>query len=86
MNADWTRQAGCISHDPELWFPATTRDLQDPNGPARTICSTCPVQRDCLDTALRLERGQSPAERWGIRAGLGPTERAQLDRKHKASA
>jgi WhiB family redox-sensing transcriptional regulator len=43
---------------------------------AKAVCAGCPVRRDCLDFALRIERweGVMPAV-WG---GLDPGERARL--------
>lgn len=52
---------------------------------AREICDACPVQKPCLDNAMRVENGWI---RYGIWGGLTALERAELadrpayDRRH----
>jgi hypothetical protein len=43
---------------------------------AKKICGACPVQRDCLITALR------DGERFGVWAGLTSIERRRLLKDH----
>lgn len=44
----WMQNAACAGVDPELWFPATGQDSR----PAKRICRTCPIARNCLSYAL----------------------------------
>jgi hypothetical protein len=71
----------CAGHDPELWFPsATAREQVGKKREAeRTIialqiCSTCPVQKTCLDDAMSniFSIGD------GIYGGSFPYERLEL--------
>lgn len=49
-DATWRTRARCQLVDPEMFFPMPTdlRGIDD----AQAICATCPVQPDCLATAL----------------------------------
>ena len=62
---DWHTHAAC-SRKP-------TRDAIDD---ALAICGGCPVRTQCTTDALRIEQGTRSAERFSIRGGLTPTERA----------
>ena len=48
---------------------------------AKSICQSCPVIHICLLSALDEEEGASAQNRYEIRGGLGPVERAALDPK-----
>lgn len=72
---DWRHEAACRDIDPEIFFPVGTA------GPAlaqikaaQSICTSCTVQRDCLDWAL--ETGQDA----GIWGGVTEEERRELRR------
>lgn len=67
---EWRNRAECRGLDNAMFFPLS----DDPSAtrPAKKVCSTCPVQDDCLSFAL--ETGQ-PAGIWG---GLAPSERRRL--------
>lgn len=71
----WHLDAACVGVDPETFYPLNL----DPTGPAvtaaRRVCADCPVQLACL---LDVMAGEDPAMRWGVTAGLTPTERAAL--------
>jgi WhiB family redox-sensing transcriptional regulator len=86
MTANWAAQAACKGTT-HLFFP-------EKGGPAETIraakhiCTTCPVKRECLQTAL------DNNERYGIWGGLtvderdhhrGIRRRRYLNRNKKAS-
>lgn len=58
----------CMETDPELFFPDTWTQARD----AKKLCSTCPVQRECLTYAL--ESNQLD----GIWGGLTLDERRRL--------
>lgn len=68
----WMAEAKCASvDDPDIFYP--------PNGSkgtrARRICAECPVQAQCLESALAAD------EEYGIWGGLDPRERRNLKRR-----
>ena len=69
-DTDWRRSAACAATDPELFFPVD--DSLASTGPARAVCVTCPVIRDCLTWALA--HGVDD----GIYGGLTPGERRTI--------
>jgi WhiB family redox-sensing transcriptional regulator len=73
---DWEASAACAEVDPELFYPPRGGN----NGAdAKRICwDACPVRAECLDDAMADEAGKGPKQRFGIRGGLGPCERARL--------
>jgi WhiB family redox-sensing transcriptional regulator len=50
----WQERAACRDVDPDLFFPVSTdgRSLAQA-AEAQAVCSLCPVDRECLDFALR---------------------------------
>ena len=46
---------------------------------AKAICRSCPVIDSCLEEAIEQEAGASVQNRYEIRGGLTPEERAALD-------
>lgn len=77
MTLDWHDQAACSGQPIEVFFIQQTPGITQQQRarleqPAKTICSTCPVQPDCLEWAV-LAKVQ-----FGIFGGLNPTERKQL--------
>ena len=73
VNLDWQADAACTSIDPDLWFPQQWM----PGDAAIQICSSCPVQAECLDFALQLQ-GVQGMEVAGIWGGLTATQRRSL--------
>lgn len=68
----------CREVDPDMFFPVE-RNGNEPNVvAAKKICSTCPVQQDCLDYAMAC--GTSIEGIWG---GTTRGERAKIWRKMK---
>lgn len=67
--------------DGEDWFPSEppagnhARAREDYEARAAALCRFCPVQLQCLELALRYERGQRGAGVWG---GTSPWRRQQL--------
>ncbi|GLE53442.1 WhiB family transcriptional regulator [Mycobacterium montefiorense] len=49
----------CHAGNPDLWFAETPADLER----AKTLCTDCPVRRQCLTAAL------DRAEPWGVWGG-----------------
>ena len=68
--AQWHTRAACASYDPELWWADHREDVGYKI--AIDICSSCPVQPQCLEHAL------ATPEREGIWGGLMPYERRRL--------
>jgi len=70
---DWYRDALCAQS-----VAADQAELEDWHGDGtelgRTICSRCPVQEQCLDTAI------ARREKHDIWGGLTPDERKKLRR------
>lgn len=73
--SDSLRQAACKSVselDKQSFFSSSGTGYKR----AVKICSTCPVQAECLDDALAFE---VPGEkRFGVRGGLSAKERKRL--------
>ena len=70
VDTDWRQSAACRDTDPELFFPVDASESS--TGPARAVCVTCPVIRDCLTWALA--HGVDD----GIYGGLTPGERRTI--------
>jgi len=68
----WAVFAACKGVYDVTFFPQT----KDEERIARTVCSMCPVDVDCLNHALETN------ERFGIWGGLNERERRKLARKH----
>lgn len=70
MSGEWQQLANCATTDPELFFSDFgTYDT------ARKVCAFCPVRAQCLQEALEQN------ETFGMRGGLTPTERRQMQRR-----
>lgn len=72
----WADEAVCSSTDPELFHPTKG----DPAYEAKRICQTCPVQKPCLEFAMRGGRQVS-----GIWGGLSDHQRDRLRYARRAS-
>lgn len=64
----------CRQQDPDLWFPVgSTGPALMQEQEAKSLCFLCPIQAECLDTALKTQvdygvwGGYSAAERRAIR-------------------
>lgn len=64
----------CASHDPELFFVLTDRNVRD----AKAVCDSCPEAVACLMNAMDAENGEPRALRFGIYGGKTPDERFAL--------
>lgn len=69
---DWRARAECLkSTVPDAWFTeCVTVHGREVAEYALGFCRRCPVQAECLATALAMD------ERWGIWGGLTNTQRA----------
>ncbi|WP_433440069.1 WhiB family transcriptional regulator [Nonomuraea sp. CA-141351] len=65
----WTTRAGCAQSDPDLFFQDAGHSAARR---AKAICRDCPVVKQCLAVAVRLEVNH------GIWGGLLPEERRHL--------
>lgn len=64
----WMDHAACTGH-PDLFFPeGKSNDVIAGEKQAVQVCSTCPVQADCLAYAIAND------ERYGVWGGKTPTE------------
>lgn len=71
--AEWTKQAKCVGD----FVTFTNLDRLRP-GEAGGLCAGCPVIAECLSAAMSEEHGLSAGNRYGVRGGLSPKERAEL--------
>jgi len=81
MNTDdWRERAACRDHvlDFDATFDTRTSGVHAYKS-ARQVCQSCLVKRACLDDALASEQGVGA--RYGMRAGLLPSERSRLARQ-----
>lgn len=78
----WQRHAACRGQPADVFFsPPEERGQSraDREEHAKRICSGCPVQRSCLEHALRAE------EPYGVWGGLTEGERRHLTATARAS-
>ena len=72
----WQQLALCRGPAASLFFPPSSIELPDRRAAreaeAKSICSRCPVQEQCLDEALRIR------EPHGIWGGCTEAERREL--------
>ncbi|MGZ7016224.1 MAG: WhiB family transcriptional regulator [Acidimicrobiia bacterium] len=76
VNETWQLRAACRGPESTLFFPQTASERKEERDAretkAKSICSTCAVQRACLDYALDIR------EPHGIWGGLNEHERREL--------
>ncbi len=76
VNETWQLRAACRGPESTLFFPPTSSERKEEREAretkAKLICSTCSVQRACLDYALDIR------EPHGIWGGLNEHERREL--------
>ncbi|MEV5977543.1 WhiB family transcriptional regulator [Streptomyces sp. NPDC052114] len=77
----WHQDAACARVDPEAMYPEG-KGAQAGELYAKSFCQQCPVIRECLEDAMRLEGRAGRDNRWGIRAGLTGSQRAGLYRRN----
>lgn len=58
--------------NPEWFF---SEDIEDTKT-AQSICSHCPIKRECLDWAISIERKEKYV--WGVYGGLTSDQRKML--------
>ncbi|TFV32271.1 WhiB family transcriptional regulator [Streptomyces sp. T1317-0309] len=68
--------AACFGMDTNMWYPEDHDDRSTVvEAAAKAICAHCPIQTQCLDTAMAEEGGMGAAGRYGIRGGLNGEQR-----------
>jgi WhiB family transcriptional regulator, redox-sensing transcriptional regulator len=78
--ANWRSASACLSADPDLFFPISTKGLGEKQiARAKRICAGCPVRRECLEFA------QAHDLTHGIWGGTTPEDR-QRERRRKRRA
>jgi WhiB family transcriptional regulator, redox-sensing transcriptional regulator len=76
LSDEWWGLAACRDAEPEVFFPiSATAASRDTVQRAKAVCSSCPVQSQCLSYALRHRQEQ------GIWGGLTEDERRLLSRR-----
>ena len=80
--ARWRELAACRSTDLGVFFP----ERGESAGPARQVCSACPVRQPCLDYAITnritygIWGGLTERERRALRSGWVRASRRERDR------
>lgn len=62
----WRQQANCRGTNPDLFYP----DKGEPRHLINAMCTTCPVQAECLNAGL--------GERLGWWGGISPRDRERI--------
>jgi WhiB family redox-sensing transcriptional regulator len=78
----WWSDAACRGVGAEVFYVERGGDT----GPARRLCAGCLVRAECLADVMTMEAGQPRALRHGIRAGLSPGQRVELERQGRQAA
>lgn len=74
---DWRTKAGCLTEDPELFFPiGSTGPAALQIEEAKAVCRRCPVVETCLRWALDTDQDA------GVWGGLSEDERRALKRRN----
>lgn len=68
----WAERAACLGTPEAIWYPGKGNAAKSAYATAQWYCDRCPVRRECLTDALAIEL---PSARFGMRAGLTPSER-----------
>lgn len=76
----WQDSSLCAQVDPEVFFPSKGGTYTE----ARKICGRCLVRSNCLEKIMEDEGDAERADRYGMVAGLTPTERHNLYLERKA--
>jgi hypothetical protein len=89
---EWMDQSACRKYDPDLFFTEgwstdsdrskeraalLRRNTQFRQERVRQVCRGCPVQEECFWDAM------VHPDRYGMRAGMTPSQQAKMRRRHK---
>jgi WhiB family transcriptional regulator, redox-sensing transcriptional regulator len=73
---DWREQGACLSADPDLFFPISSRGVSTTQiNQAKSVCASCPVREPCLSFAL------DSRQEHGIWGGATVDERKRMRRR-----
>ena len=67
---EWRRDAACLGHDPELFYPDDGDD--ETRDQALRICAGCPVRKECLAWGLQV------GDHFAILGGLTKRQRSRF--------
>ncbi len=71
--ADWRAHGACLSADPDLFFPVSSRGASHrQQEQAKGVCRRCGVRAECLAFAVKTRQVH------GVWGGLGEEELARL--------
>lgn len=65
IRKDWTEKAKCLGMETNLFFDKYEEDV-DLRTAVDALCSSCPVQRECLATAISRPEWNT----WGVWGGV----------------
>ena len=85
---DWMRDAECQTlwdAADEIFYPVPGSTRASRIEMAQHICSECPVRRECLEHALRIEGSLSCVGRFGIFGGATPSQRAEIAKTRRTT-
>ena len=74
----WQDQGACANQDTTSWF--VRNESSSLGEPAKQVCGTCPVRRDCLAASLVF------GEKYGVWGGLDRHQRAALSQQLRRGA
>lgn len=72
---DWMDQASCQYVDPELFYQDDGQLSQRKAEAAVKVCRHCPVIKECLQWAFRVD------DQFGVLGGMTPRDRRRLKEK-----
>ncbi len=73
---DWRDKAGCLAHNPEMFFPIGASDIRATRA-AKAVCGRCQVVTQCLNFAT------ANSLREGVWGGLTEQERESARRRQQ---
>ena len=76
MNLSWRQRAACRGVDPDVFYPASDEEAEEPTA----ICRVGPVREACLEYAL------ANRERDGVWGGATERERRRIIRQRRKTA
>lgn len=78
----WVDRALCRGMSSDIFFPPEGGNQARQ---AQRICRQCPVVSECLADAQRMEGQRSHEYIHGIRGGLTPRQRADMNRRQRVA-
>jgi len=75
---NWMEEALCSQVDPDLFFPE--KGAASDAARACRICESCPVQKQCLQFAVRT------GTRWGVWGGVTERNLQRMIHRHRVAS